>query len=299
MHEALVAMKFERLRFRLVAEARAELPPFQGSLLRGAFGWALREAACVYEPSRPCPGCPLLSLCAYPRLFEPPPPAVAGPFSRGLKEGIRPYVFEPRSSTPRFAPGDALDFDLLLFGGAVALAPVATLAVQKMAAAGLGAARFPFRLASLETGGPEWLPAAPAAPLGKRARLRFLTPARILDGGRPVDPAARGLRALALAIAKRSLELGYAHGDGTEIPIRPWLERAAAVRVERSSLHFEDLSRFSNRQGTKVPIGGLVGTLELAGDLDALAPLLAAAEVLHVGKGTTYGLGQVRVEAAA
>jgi|CXWL01.1.fsa_nt_gi hypothetical protein len=293
----LVALDYERLQFLLVAEATAQLPPFHGSMLRGAFGWALRGAACVYEPSRPCAPCDLRQLCCYARLFEPPPPAVTGPFLRGRKQGIRPYVVEPRSRATHFSPGNPLEFDLLLFGRAVALASVVSLAVQRLAAGGLGAGRYPFRLVEIESAGPAPLPAAPLAPLGERARLHFITPARIFDGGRQVDPGTHGLRALALAIAKRALELGHAHGGGAEIPIRPWLDRTDAVRIEQSTLRFEDLDRYSNRQGCTVPIGGLVGSLDLAGDLGSLSPLLAAAEVLHVGKGTTYGLGQVRVEA--
>jgi CRISPR-associated endoribonuclease Cas6 len=42
-------------------------------------------------------------------------------------------------------------------------------------------------------------------------------------------------------------------------------------------------------------LGGLVGRLRLEGDLEPFAPILAAAETLHVGKGTTFGLGRVQV----
>jgi len=43
-------------------------------------------------------------------------------------------------------------------------------------------------------------------------------------------------------------------------------------------------------------LGGFVGTMQLAGDLVFFAPLLVTAEILHVGKGTTFGLGRVRVD---
>jgi CRISPR/Cas system endoribonuclease Cas6 (RAMP superfamily) len=39
--------------------------------------------------------------------------------------------------------------------------------------------------------------------------------------------------------------------------------------------------------------GGLLGTLDLEGDL---ASLLRTAEILHVGKGATFGLGRIAVE---
>jgi hypothetical protein len=43
-------------------------------------------------------------------------------------------------------------------------------------------------------------------------------------------------------------------------------------------------------------LGGVVGTLTLEGDLAPFASLLRAAEVLHAGKGATFGLGKVKVE---
>lgn len=45
-------------------------------------------------------------------------------------------------------------------------------------------------------------------------------------------------------------------------------------------------------------LGGLVGDLHLEGDLAPFAPLLRAAEVVHVGKGATFGLGKVEIRTA-
>jgi CRISPR/Cas system endoribonuclease Cas6 (RAMP superfamily) len=43
--------------------------------------------------------------------------------------------------------------------------------------------------------------------------------------------------------------------------------------------------------------GGLLGTLDLEGDIpEALAALLRTAEILHVGKEATFGLGKIALE---
>jgi CRISPR-associated endoribonuclease Cas6 len=42
-------------------------------------------------------------------------------------------------------------------------------------------------------------------------------------------------------------------------------------------------------------LGGFVGEMEIEGDLEPLAPLLATAEILHVGKGATFGLGRIEI----
>jgi CRISPR/Cas system endoribonuclease Cas6 (RAMP superfamily) len=41
--------------------------------------------------------------------------------------------------------------------------------------------------------------------------------------------------------------------------------------------------------------GGLLGHVELEGDLAPLAALLRTAEIVHVGKGATFGLGKVEI----
>lgn len=43
---------------------------------------------------------------------------------------------------------------------------------------------------------------------------------------------------------------------------------------------------------------GLVGSLDVEGDVGALVPWLRWAEIVHVGKATSYGLGRMRVVAA-
>jgi hypothetical protein len=42
-------------------------------------------------------------------------------------------------------------------------------------------------------------------------------------------------------------------------------------------------------------LGGFVGELEVEGSLTPFAPLLRTAEILHIGKGPTFGLGRMEV----
>ncbi len=74
---------------------------------------------------------------------------------------------------------------------------------------------------------------------------------------------------------------------------RPFLEHAGTVRITASDLHWFDCRRYSNRQEKTIDIGGLLGHVELEGDLAPLAALLRTAELVHVGKGATYGLGKL------
>jgi hypothetical protein len=107
---ALPRIPFLRLRFTLHAQRPACLPRYQGSLLRGAFGHALRTAVCAFGPAQPCESCRLRRACTYTRLFETFIEDAPPPFLRGLPTSPRPYLFEPRESTRDLAAGEPLEF---------------------------------------------------------------------------------------------------------------------------------------------------------------------------------------------
>lgn len=139
---------YQRLRFCLTARQEAFLPAFKGSLLRGAFGHALRRTVCVMGPQQPCPTCMLRRQCAYPRLFETliEPEENVPRFLRGLPTAPRPYVFEPFDERRLYRVGETLQFDFILLGQAIDLHPFAIFAVSQMAEQGLGFKRMPFQL---------------------------------------------------------------------------------------------------------------------------------------------------------
>lgn len=139
-----------RMRFYLLAQRDSHLPFFKGSLLRGAFGHALRRTVCVMGPQQPCETCLLRRQCAYPQLFETFVEGEPPPFLRGLDTAPRPYVFEPFDQQQHYRAGESLRFDLLLFGKALPLHPYAIYAVAQMASEGLGYKRFPFDLLKVE-----------------------------------------------------------------------------------------------------------------------------------------------------
>ncbi len=311
---SLPRLSYLRLRCTLRAVDRARLPLYKGSLLRGAFGHALRALVCAFGPAQACEACRLRAACVHTRLFdtfvedEPPP------FLRGLPTSPRPYIFEPHGEERELCPGAPLCFDLLLVGKAADLHPYAILAVERMAQAGLGRDRHRFRLERVEALAPggAWQeihapgtgarapsgalaptllpPAAEAAPA--RASLRFLTPTRIKLRDHFVPSI--GVRPLVFTMLRRALELAHFHMPDAEIDwsFRPLLEHAGTVAVRASDLRWHDWQRYSNRQQTTMALGGFVGSLEIEGDLAPLWPLLRTAEILHVGKGCTFGLGK-------
>jgi hypothetical protein len=310
----LPAIPYLRLSFVLRALAPVRLPAYKGSMLRGAFGHALRRTVCAMGPQQACETCRLRQACAYARTFETFIEGTPPPFLRGLPCPPRPYVFEPGDDQRDFAPGDPLPFDLVLIGQAADLQPYALLAIERMAAAGLGVHRVPFELAHAEArtleGGRHILhtngratlsaPLPPELPARNgidpsRATLHLLTPLRIKENGR--FASALSFRSLVFAMLRRTLEIAWFHVPTAPIDwtFQSLLDQASAVQMT-STLAWHDWDRYSNRQQAKIPLGGLVGTVKLEGDLAPFAPLLRSAEILHVGKGATLGLGRIAVE---
>ncbi|HEV7506313.1 MAG TPA: CRISPR system precrRNA processing endoribonuclease RAMP protein Cas6 [Thermoanaerobaculia bacterium] len=316
----LPAIPYLRLRHTLRATAPALLPPYKGSLLRGAFGHALRRTVCTMGPTQACESCRLRQACVYTRIFETFIEGHSPPLMAGLPTAPRPYVFEPQGEEQRYAPGDPLEFDLLLFGQAIDLNAYAQLAVERMAATGLGKDRHPFALDRIQAllpdgtwrivlaGGavadstalPPSLPDldGPGDRQATNAILRFLTPTRLKAQSQ--SPIGISFRGLAFAMIRRTLEIAHFHVPGAAIDwtFRPLLDLASAIRIASTDLVWRDWDRYSNRQGTKMTFGGFVGTLHLEGDLAGFVPLLRTAEILHLGKGATFGQGRIQIEAS-
>ncbi len=126
-------------------------------------------------------------------------------------------------------------------------------------------------------------------------RLRFLTPTRIRVEGDLQSGLTFGL--LARNLLRRVSLLSAVHGRAPlALDFRALVERAEGVETRASTLRWQDWERYSNRQHTKMKLGGFVGEVEYDGEaIRDFLPLLAAGEILHVGAGTSFGLGSYEV----
>ena len=230
-----------------------------------------------------------------------------------------PFVIEPRWEGPlALGEGGRLELDLLLVGRARSLAPFLVVALDRATARGLGAGRARVQLvrvrqvnaahspterilydaegdAAIHPAEPAGLP--PLLPTKGHYEVAFLTPTALVRHGKAVerpDPSS-----LFRALLRRVTNLAYFHADGLELPLdfRALTERADALLDLGFRGRREYWQRFSSRQGRRVPMGGAVGTLRFKGELGPLAPFLALGGELHVGRGTTFGLGRYRVRA--
>jgi CRISPR-associated endoribonuclease Cas6 len=144
-----------RVTMRLLADA--QLPSYQGAMLRGGFGVAFKRASCPQTCWNHPSGCAIDALCPYRWVFETPhPPAVS--HLHDLHDVPRPFVIEPpHDGRTHYAAGDALEFGLVLIGRGIDHLPYFLFSFEQLGRMGLGGARTPARLERVEALRP-WQP---------------------------------------------------------------------------------------------------------------------------------------------
>ncbi len=301
-----------RLVFSLRLEADARFPEYLGSMLRGAFGHALKKVCCVLRTAA-CENCPLETRCVYRTVFETPVPEAEDKNFHQTKFLPHPYVVSPLpGDRAAWARGDNFEFELVVIGKALEQLPYLACAVQELGRMGLGKGFTPFTLTGIFRLGlddgqrtPVFDPAtskllpeaetpvdfsAPAPAPGAEVLVTLLTPLRIKSAGQLL--ATLTVPDFLTALVRRLHVLLKIHAG----PGHPYPDLAALaplLRLARANLAWRDWERYSNRQQARMKLGGLMGSFTLSGPLlPALWPMLTVGAVVHVGKNTSFGLGR-------
>ena len=241
----------------------------------------------------------------YDRLFEPPLPKDAPRGLQGGQGAPRPFVLAPPDPPELGDGGGAVRSRLVVFGRPAAEPEVWLRALKAAARNGFGLPRASFRVLDVAEG--PWVSVAEYATQRARQlledgatgrlRLTLQTPARLFSDGDPLLPSPCGL---VNALLRRFQALAWIYGSArVEVPFEPWLD--LALHLEESPDLIEDYHaasgrRLSYRQKRKVPLDGACGWWEAWVPWE-LALLLAAGELVGVGKATTSGLGRMRLTA--
>ncbi len=317
-----IKFPFKRFEFHIRPEEQLILPSYKGSTLRGGFGNAFRKIVCALK-IKECGGCLLKDRCIYSYVFETPPPPDAR-MMRKYTSAPHPFIIEPPPGTRRsYGPEDELIFGLTLIGRAVDYLPYFIYTFDELGRTGIGRGRGRYELKTVRSGAedrviyssdtktlesfkPTIMPfpqnwesglnagakESKAAPRPCSLTLNFLTPTRIIyNGGLTLELE---FHILIRSLLRRLSLLYYFHcgGDPSPWDFRGIIERAKEIKIKKRNLKWYDWERYSSRQETKMNMGGFVGEITFEGDIAPFMPLIKAGEVLHVGKGTGFGLGK-------
>ncbi len=248
-----VQLPLARYRFTARVQQPLALPHYAGSLLRGQFGAALRDVACMTRAPA-CPGCPLIQTCPYTRIFEAPPPPKGAHALQDFSQIPNAYVLEPPSPGAKvLEAGRELVFHMVLIGHATAQLALIIFALQRTLARGLTRERAPSELLQVDwldakgTAHPVWTAQQPriaeyeaaltlpepnalkfivpksnavkaSAPSDHQITLQLLTPLRLQSQGQPLGLGQVSTRALIAGLARRTALLMEFHGDNPLAP---------------------------------------------------------------------------------
>jgi len=126
-------------------------------------------------------------------------------------------------------------------------------------------------------------------------KLKFITPVRIVFESR-LSPKLE-FHVLIRRLLSRISALYYFHHEKRfEIDFKELIKKAEKVKIKESCLNWHDWERYSNRQQQRMKMGGLLGDIIYEGELKDFLPLLVLGEHIHVGKGTSMGLGRYEIK---
>ncbi|MBA3472172.1 MAG: CRISPR system precrRNA processing endoribonuclease RAMP protein Cas6 [Rubrobacter sp.] len=296
---------------------KAVVPPYEGSMIRGAFGRAFKQSCCPF-PHDNGSGCPLGDKCPYGYVFETSPPEGARDFARN-QEVPRPYVFEPPEDTKmEYAPGERMRFGFTVVGRAADYMPYFIFAFSKMGEEGVGRLKACYELERVTAQNPlvgtreeifdgevaknrrlpvSWEDAQNAARGldGERLRLEFLTPTFVKFRGE-VSPEAPSFQALVQALCLRIPWLSAVHcGEVWREDFRAMVERAGEVETVSDGTTWVSFRRYSSYRKKSEALEGIVGGVEYAGPIEEFLPLLCMGQLTHLGKRAVFGLGRYRM----
>ncbi len=299
-----------RYQFNCLVKEPLKFNFYAGSMLRGAFGQALRKLACVTH-MQDCKACMLYRQCAYPKIFETPAPHHIQ-FQR-FSQIPNPFVLEPPPmGSNALAVGDTFNFNIVLIGQALEQLPLVIFAWQTALNVGLGPNHAKVELLNvvfepnqsvaqrIYTNGvdasliqPSAFTPEPLAPTDQLT-IKLLTPLRIQKKGQVLSHNME-CKDFLMALIRRYYFLKEFHTPDYQAPDFKKL----AGQVEKID-GYHDVSwcewqRYSSRQQQKMIFGGVLGQLHLVGELIPFLPMLVSGQWFHVGNKTTFGMGQYQL----
>lgn len=324
MESPLSLFKFAQFQFVLRAKDCINLPVYKGSTFRGGFGYAFKKVVCVSR-EKVCGSCLLKEKCVYSYVFETPPRSDT---SKMRKYPFAPHPFiitPPLEDKKTYTEGETLCFELTLIGKSIDYLPYFIYTFDELGRIGIGKGKGHYHLEEVRAitagdGAKDKGEREGTIYYGKDKTLQnnfkvlkiddlgpfdfspntfdhstltlsFITPTRLKFDGR-LSPALE-FHILFRNLLRRISLLSYFHCDEElNLDFKGLIEKSREVKVQKEKLSWFDWERYSNRQDTRMMMGGFMGSITFEGDFEEFLPFVNLGEYIHVGKGTSFGLGK-------
>ena len=315
-------IRYQNYKFTIEASEPLALPDYKGSTFRGAFGNAFKRVVCALKRND-CRECLLKTRCVYVYVFETSPPEGTDIMGMNKYEAVpHPFVIEPPEENKRaYNNGDILHFNLILAGKGIDYLPYFLYTFEELGRIGIGKGRGKYKFLSVRDGDDpvysiedrvlrntaskelhiqeDFEPGADTdsdLDLNETITLRFLTPARIKH--QRSLAVELDFHILIRSLLRRLCLLYYFHCGGKEPSwdYKGIIKEAEKIAIEKDSLAWRDWERYSSRQDVRMKMGGVMGEVTYKGNLKPFTSILKAGSMLHIGKGTSFGLGKYEIQ---
>ena len=304
---------FSKFTFLIKAEGALHLPPYKGSTIRGGFGHAFRRIVCVFK-NKECNDCLLREKCIYSWIFETPVPADAQ-IMRKYTTAPHPFIID-LSMNDQLADTE-IRFGLILIGKAIDYLPYFIYAFEELGRIGIGIGRGKYKLMEVAQEPPpldgeyqrrviyqgtnkmldkihrpaQWKDIISSPPQDEIS-LSFLTPTRLKYKNRLISEPE--FHVLFRNLLRRISLLSYFHCEHRldDSEFATLIKLTEEVKISNRALYWKDWERYSNRQETRMKMGGFMGEITYRGKFELFWPYFALGEYIHIGKGSSFGLGK-------
>ena len=305
-------VRYVKLHFEIELVDGGQLPKDKASMLRGGMGRMLLMSNCIRDEN--CENCDFSEECLVQRMMYAHMKIRPAFMTQKDSEG---YVLECENTDEDFYPGDLLEFNLLLFGNSIVYFNQYLQAFHALGMRGLGKEKLRFRLSQVTNSSRElllkdgimykerfrvrrieeyvryrlsWLEKEKQNQYTDDVLLVFHTPLTLKfqkEFQDSLDPLP-----IMSAVERRLYILncyeGFKDGEDYErIAVAEHLPEKVDERV-----HAESMKRFSGTQNKGIVFKGIKGACRFSGVDDTALALLAAGELVHIGKNTSFGFGR-------
>ena len=302
----LFQIRYIKLHFTLRFPEDSVLPVNKPSALRGGIGEMLLRANCIRD--RKCEQCDFEPECIVRRVMYSKMEIQPGFMSAGDSVG---YVVECEDYRDHLQAGEELGFQLILFGKNIVYFNQYMQALYALGQQGLGKEHARFVIAGVTNslkqnilkGNNIYMKSYSVNLLADYAeyrmnqlrgreevKIRLQSPLTIKKNGEFLKEP--DIRAVLEALWRRLYMLNCFEG----IEMKEHFPDIFPVPEMRSAVYRPvRIKRYSNRTNSGMPMEGVEGTLTISRVTEDVMRLLAAGELIHIGKNTSFGFGRYRI----
>ena len=229
---------------------------FIGSKIRGTLGYALKDEVCI-NPTFKCNGCFAQHQCIFYDMYE-------------KQNNTHKYRFDFDLYNNNYKFSLFLFEDHMAYQETLTKAILETLKEHKVVKHKIKQKKFKQK-----------------EKYSKIIKLNFITPVRIKKQNKFLLDNI-GLNDILYSIHRRDLELRN----------QPFKRIAfnQDIKVVSKNIRYQEITRKSNKQNTKMNLGGLMGEIVLSNVDKQTYNLLKLGEIISIGKQTVFGLGKIKIE---